>query len=469
MLREKAIEAGVILSFRTFLGFFITTIGTITLARLLSLKIYGLYGVVSFWLVFLAGFIDLGISVFLIRKPETINDRDIKVAFTILHTLALVILFITVGVLSPLLSRWYKEKELFTVMSISSLVFYLGVWAKVPLAILERDLEYKKISTLELLSSISYYISAITAAYYKFGIYALVIGDISRSILTTVLSLTMKKVKFGLLWDKDRLCQMLKYGLNLSSSSWIWQINTAIAPTMVGKIVGLEAVGILKIAYMIASQLSFFRSIIWRISFPVITKIQLEKEKVLKAISDGGFYQVLLLVFPSCGFISLSYWLVPFLYGQKWSGVSEVLLFACLPLIIDSIFSLHKSSLYVSGRVFAVTKFNIIYTLCLWLISYLTISKFGYLGLPIAEILVSPTYFFLHKAVISYFGNLDYWDVFLFLAISYVSSIFAYSIQIPILSILIFLIPTSLVIFIDKKVKAKFLEALSSFKIIQRF
>ncbi len=464
MLREKVVGGSIILTIRTILGVVISVVGSILILRLFDLKTYGLYALAVYWIGFLSGFVYFGIHTYLARTLEDITDRLIGAAFTLFLVQAIIGAVFIVGLLGPLLSLFYKEENIRLILSLLSTSYILNSFGKVSSSLLERDLDYKKLGIIELSSQLFYFIPAVVGALLGFGIFALIIADLSKALFTSVMAFLFRRIKFRLIWDRELSFKMLRYGFGITTSSGIFVINAALVPIMVGRIAGTEAVGIIRVTQNLVGQLSFLRNISWRISIPVFGKIQKDTQKVVKTVTEGAIYQSILVALPLFGFISAGYWFVPLLYGEKWAPVSTVMVLACLPAAVNAIFSLQSSAIYAIGKNFEQAKFHTVYTLTIWPIAFLTISKFGYLGLPLAEILVFPSYYVQHRIFKKNFGSPEYKSIFVTLATSYTAAVLAWFIGIPWMSLLIFTVPTLTVIFACKSGRYLIFELLHYFK-----
>lgn len=464
MLREKVVAGSAILTIRAVLGFVISVIGSIFILRMFDLKTYGLYAIGIYWIAFLSGFVYFGIQTYLARTQEDITDRLVGAAFTLFITQAVIGVAFINCILSPLLSKFHKDENICLILNLLSISYIFTALGKVSLSLLERDLDYKKLGIIELASQFFFYIPAIIGALMGLGIFALIVAELLRALFTSIMAFLFRRIKFRLIWDRELSLEMLRYGFGITTSSGIFVINAALVPIMVGRMAGTEAVGIIRVTQNLVGQLSFLKSISWRISIPVFGKIQKDTQKVVKAVTEGSLYQNIFVALPLFGFVSIGYWLVPLVYGKKWEPVSAVIVLACLPVAVNAIFSLQASALYAVGKNLDVAKWTTVYTLSLWSISFLTISKFGYIGLPLAEILVLPTYYVQHWVFKKHFGNPEYKDIFVTLATSYTAVVLAWFIGIPWMSIIVFTIPTLMVILTCKSSKHLILELFHSFK-----
>lgn len=457
MLRQKVVTGGIILVARTVLSIVISVVGSIFILRIFDLETYGRYALSIYWIGFFAGYVNFGINTYLVRTQEKITDKLIGTAFTLFLILGLIGTASIIGLLGPLLSLFYKETKIYLILCLLSISYILGSLGNVPLSLLERDLDYKKLGFIEISSQLFYYIPAVVGALMGFGIYALVIAELSKALFSSIMACLFKNIKLRLRWDTKLNSNMLKYGFGITTSGGIFGINGALVPILVGKIAGTEAVGIIRVTQNIVGQLSLLRSIAWRISIPALGRIQNEAQKVIRVVIEGSLYQSFLVVLPLFGFMTIGYWLVPLLYGGKWEPVSAVLVLACLPVAVNAVFSLQASALFAIGKNFDEAKFTTIYTLFLWPIAYFTVSRFGYVGLPLAEVLVIPSYYVQHRMFKKSFGRPEYENIFLVLAISYISAVTGWLINIPWMSLMVFTLPTFIVMSTNKKTAHLFL------------
>jgi O-antigen/teichoic acid export membrane protein len=464
MLREKVIKGGVVLALRNIMAIGISVAGSIVILRAFDLKVYGFYALGMYWIGVLTGFIDFGINTYISRTQEKITDKFLGTMFTLILGLSVIGTLFTVGILGPFLTFFYKEDQVYPILALLSLTYILSAFGKVSMSLLERDLEYKTISAIELSSQFFYYIPAAIGALSGLGIIALILAELSKSLFKSSAALMARKVKLRITWDLSLSKQALVYGYGITASSGIYCLSALITPVVLGKIVGPEGVGIIRVCQNVLGQLSFFNSVVWRISIPALGKIQSGAQKVVKAVGEGAILQVFLVGLPLFGFMALSYWLVPLFYGVKWAPAAFVMVFACLPIAVNAIFSMQASALYAIGKNLEVAKWSMAYTLLLWPVSFLMISKFGYIGLPIAEILVLPTYYIQHRSFVKHFGSVNYKDILGILGVAYVFAVLAWFVHIPWLSLVIFLIPVIVFVWFSKNIRVLIAEIFFHFK-----
>lgn len=403
--KEKVIKGLLNISIRQVAGVFISTFGTIFLARWLGLEVMGIYAISSFFINIFSILLDLGSSNSIIRSQDEITEEFLKILLTVKLGVFLFLGAVLIFICAPLLVLWYKSEMLYWLLIASFFGISFSSFIKPSQSLLEKHFEYDKLSVLEISSMISFYIPSVTLAYLGFGVYSLAIGELTKGF-SSVASFYFRPFKLGLKFKPEIAREILKYGVSYLSSVFSWMISSGINPIVVGKIAGLNAVGILRVSEGIINNLTFFKSITDRMAYPLLAEAGTNKEGILAGIEEGRNYQFLLGIVPLFVFTSFGYLLIPLLYGNSWLPVANILPLQSLYIAINCFFGLYSAALITAGKNWQVTKFHLTHNLLLWTISPITVYYFGYLGLPVAFILSVPSYFLIHTYFVCHFGNI---------------------------------------------------------------
>ncbi len=462
-MKDKLIRGFLNLSFRQIAGSVISIFSSVLLARLLGLEIFGLYAISSFFVIFFGNLVNWGVNVFLIRKDGELSSDYIRTGLTMVLINGTVLLIAVFFVIAPLLSYWYGKDELYWLISFSCIGAFISTIFKISQSLMEREMEYGKVGMVEVAGIAAFYLSSVVAAFFGLGIFAIVIGEICRG-LSSLLGFILRPFSLKLLWKKDLFREMFRFGLSYVIALLPWSINGALNPVVVARLAGIEAAGIIRIAEGIVSQLSFFIGITNRMSYPVFAKYQMEKEKILAAVEKGRIYQFLLACFPLFVFSALSFWFIPLLYGDEWYQVSDALMLMCLTFGINTVFGLYSSSLITAGRNTDVAKFTITNGVLLWLVTPVTVYFFGCLGLPLAVIIVSPSYYIMHKYFVRSFGKPHYMNITTLLVVTYCITAVSWSIKDIYVSPLVFAVLSTLFLLLSKNLKNNIAEIIAYLK-----
>jgi O-antigen/teichoic acid export membrane protein len=453
-LREKVWSGGLALTVRSVAGFLVAALGNIILVRILALRDYGIYAIAAFWLLFLNGVLESGINTYIIKsRDDQLTEEELAAAFTLLHVV-FVLICLALWILAAIIGRWFKEPMLYYLIILMGLPLYFSVWSRIPMALLEREMDYKKVGIIEWSSQCLYYVPAVVAAWAGLGVFSLVVGEVSKALSQAALALAFKKVPLRWSANRARLWKMAKFGLAFKGANLIWDINGAAAPLLVGKLVNLEALGIIRVAQGILNQLSLFQGIIWRVAIPALAQLQQDKERLARAVTQASYSQIILVGFPILLVAGQSYWLIPWVYGAKWQAVPLVILISALAPVAHAVFFMQMAPFFAAGKAFPITIFNLAYTITLWLFSFLLVSRFGYLGFCAAGYflclvhLISYYFFQKHIAAFPFFSLLAL-VIFLYLA-----SVLSYFISNPAISLLVLLMVMWITLFLHPQLKA---------------
>lgn len=388
---------GLALLTRSGLGLVLSLGANVIVLRLLSLRDVGLFALASFFTTFSSLLIEPSLSTYLVRKPGELDDADLRVAQLFFLSSAVGMASI-LAVLALPVSGWYAAPDLHLVLWALLPSLLVNALSRVPMSLLERGLRYQVIATVELASSLVYYVVAIWAAYAGFGVWSLVLGDASRSTATLVGALRARPWRPGVSWDRSRGGPMLRYAASFFSSMTLWNLNAALAPVLVGRLAGIEALAVVRTLGSLMNQASSLKTIGHRLAVSALSRIQDDRERLRRIVAEGTDFQLLLGGLPLLALMSQGDWLVPLLFGEKWRAISPLLPVAAVASMVHSLFATQSAALYAIGKPGEVARFHAVYACVIWPLGYITVSHLGALGLPVAEVLVAPTFLVLHRS-----------------------------------------------------------------------
>lgn len=406
-LRTQVTRGGTYLVLRQGLGMIIGLGGVLLLTRTIGPEKYGLYTAAFgiFW--YLQTICQLGIEVYLVRREEEEELKAYHQAFTLL--LLLGIGGVLLGLLGlPLLEDWVNLPGFRPVVKTMFLGLPVVLITQVPLAKLERNLDYKRVALIELCNQLVFYLVALSLAFRGYGVWAPVAGWWVQQLQALGLFYGSTKYSPRLIWNVDLVKSMLSYSLSFSASMWVWHLRTLINPLVVGRYAGAEAVGYVALAVRIVEILSFAKSISWRLAIATLARVQGDKPRLVKAVTEGMSLQLLALGPLVVGFGWVAPWLLPLLFGPQWAPALQVYPFIALAYLSNAIFNLHSSVLYVLKRNWQVTAFHTFHVVLFAGSALLLIPRFGLIGYGWAEAIALISYSLIHLYVSRHVGSPDY-------------------------------------------------------------
>ena len=376
-ISRKAGTAGISLFFRKAWGGFLNLFVMAYLARVLSPEDFGLVAISNTLIGFMQVFGNAGIGDYLIYyKGE--DESEIQNAAFWLNCLIALFIFIVLLFIAPFWASFYQDERITNLVWLLAIGFVFSTLRNVPNALLRKKLEYKSfIFYMSVMGTISQ-LSQAALAFWGLGIYSLVIPATFITPISWFILLKLSKIKpdfrqFGLRhWGS-----ILQYTKYLFGSQIISKFTNDGDNLIIGKLLGIQALGIYDIAFKTAN---FFNKhllpIVANISLPLFAMKKEEpghvKTYYLKMIST-----IAVVFFPLYGGMAVfSADFINILYGANWES-------AILPFQILLSFAILRSlSSPTSGLLSALGKqkisfyFSLIFAPILLLSIYLG-SGFG--------------------------------------------------------------------------------------------
>lgn len=406
-LRTQVLRGGTYLVLRQGLGLLVNLGGVLLLTRIIGPEKYGLYAAALSVFTYFQIVSQLGIEVYLVRREGEEQLTTYHQAFTLLLLLGLGGMLLALLAL-PLLQSWVRLEGFASVAQIMFLALPVTLLFQVPRSQLERHLDYKRIAIVELTSQLLFYLVALPLAFQGFGVWSPVAGWWCQQLQITGLLYWSVGYRPRFFWDLDLIKHMLGYSLSFSSSVWVWQLRTLVNPLVVGRYGGAEAVGYLALAIRMVETLSFVMGATWRISIATLARLQGDRIRLVKALTEGMSLQILALGPLLVGFSWLVPWLLPLLFGPRWLPVLVVYPFIALSYLSNALFNLHSSALYVLHRNLEVTAFHLIHIALFAGAAFLLVPRLGFVGYGWAEVAALASYVAIHIFVVRNIGSPDY-------------------------------------------------------------
>lgn len=405
-LRQQVLRGGAHLAIRHGLGTAINIVGVVLLTRSIGTTQYGVFAAALGFFTVLH-LISHGIEVYLVRREDEISRTTADQAASLL--LVAGIGAALVGALSlPLIGGWTRLPGLgrFTLALYAALP--LAYLAQVPLAHLERALDYRKLVVVEIVAHTLMFVVAVPLGFAGYGAWAPVAGWWANQIAAFVLYHRLAHYTPRWHWNRVLARDVVAYGAGYTTSIWLMSLRRLVNPLVVGRYLGAEAVAIVAVTTQIASQLGFVAAATVRVSPAAFGRVQLETKKLTTAITDGMVLQIL-AVGP---FMLLFAWfaglLIAPVLGPAWAPVTRVYPFVALAQLVIAVSTMESSALYVVRRNWDVGMFNAAHTAILAAAAIIMVPKFGLIGYGLAELCTIGGFVLLHYCTVKRIGSPDY-------------------------------------------------------------
>lgn len=206
---------------------------TIVLARLLLPSEYGIIALISVFIQLCGVIIDSGFNTALIQKKGADNIDFSTIFFFCLGSS--IFMYFLMFFFAPAIAEFYEQDELISiirVLSLSLLInsFYSIQYAYVSKNMLFKKLFYSNVGAIVLSGGLGIY-----SAYQGFGIWSLVIQNISGHFFATLIMWFTIKWRPILVFSIERFKVLFDYGWKIFGSSIIISLFVNIRKLIIGK------------------------------------------------------------------------------------------------------------------------------------------------------------------------------------------------------------------------------------------
>lgn len=327
----------------------VTFVVSIVLARLLSPDDYGLIGIVAIFTNVCAALIYGGFTTALIRK-RNVTDDDYNTVFVANFAVS-VILYIVIFICSPLIAHFFNREELTSLTRISSLGLIIGALSLVQQTRLTKRIDFKSQAKITLIASISSGITGIAMAFLGFGVWALVGQQLISQSVRTVLLGHINKWFPSSRFSKASFNELFGFGWKMMLSELLNTIWKQLYQVIVGKFYSPATLGQFTRSQHFSQLLSSnLTTVIQRVTYPVLSDIQDDKERMLvaykKIIKITMFVTAISMFYLGAISEPLLYCLI----GPKWHDAAVFLPLICVSGSTYPLHAINLNMLQVQGR-----------------------------------------------------------------------------------------------------------------------
>ncbi len=397
-LKEKTISGVVWSGLQKFGTVMLNFISGIVLARLLTPEDYGIIGMLTIFLAISNTFIEGGFGSALIQKQVPTNeDYSTILYWNIFFSLFLYgVLFVT----APLIAQFYNLPLLTDVLRVQAIVLIINSSRIVQRSKLRKELQFKKVAIINFSANLIALIVTIFLAWKGFGVWSLVLQQIILSFLITLFYWIVSRWKPSLVFSKQSFRELFNFGGFILLSNLFNTFCNNIQGLLIGKVYNSSTLGFFTKAQrteLLSS--SFISSILDQVSYPVLSELQSDKEKLVKAlgtfIGTSAFltFPFLLLL------ILLAKPIFIILYSERWLGSVPYFQILCFAGIAICLQSVNYYAVAAIGKSKELLKWTIVKRVLGLFFVVVGLKMFGIYGLLIGMVVTSWLIFFINAAV----------------------------------------------------------------------
>lgn len=352
---------------------------TLLLARLLMPEDYGLIGLISVFIVIGRSLTDAGFSSSLIRTKK-VDDGDYSTVFFI-NLLSSIILYIIIFFSSPYIADFFEEPVLENLIKIMALIFLINASSIVQSTKLNKSLQFKEQFKLQLIALIISSGFAVYLALNDYGVWSLVIKDISYALLASIQLWIYSRWIPKLRFDINKLKYHFNFGYKLLIADIISKIFNNSYNVVIGKFISTSQLGLFtraKSMEELPNNIIF--NAINKVLYPLLAEVN-ENDEKLKRVYRQIMSLVALFTIPILVYMSLiAEPLFVFLLTDKWVGAVPYFQILIIVALLSPFQKYNLNICKIKGRSDLVLQLSVVEYLLIF-ISLFSVVYYGIYGL----------------------------------------------------------------------------------------
>jgi teichuronic acid exporter len=376
----------------------ITFVIGIILARLILPREFGLIGMLSIFFAISNCFIYSGFSAALIRK-QNCTDADYSTVFYF-NMAAGILFYLLLFFSAPAISGFFKEPQLTQLLQVLGVVLVIDSLTLIQRTILTKRIDFKLQTKISALSSVSSGVVGILMAYSGYGVWSLVVKQISRHALEFLLFWLWNQWRPLLVFSRQSFLELFLFGYRILFSGLINAIYQNSYLVIIGKFFSSQDLGFFTRANLFKSlPAENLIAIVSRVSYPVLVQMQDDpaalKRNFKVLIKSTMFIAFVLMI----GMATIAEPMIILLIGEPWRPSIIFLQMLCFVGMMEPLHELNRNMLIVQGRTDLFLRVDIITKTLV--IPVIIIGIFCGIKFMIAAMII--------KTQIDYFFN-SYWS-----------------------------------------------------------
>jgi O-antigen/teichoic acid export membrane protein len=333
---SKIIKGGFYLTIVNVLSQFLAIIVNIVLARLLLPEDFGLVALTMTYIGFITLFTNMGFGSSIIYENDT-SQEQLSSIYWLNYGLSIASFLIIIST-SQFAASFYNEPKLTPIVLVAAINILVNPFYIIQYKLLERDLEFKTISKINLSGTLIGSIAAIIGAYLGLGVYALILQSLVSSAVRLVMIMLYKRWLPSFYFNFKEIKHMIWYSLKFKASQMSMYFERNIDYLILGKFFTSVVLGYYAFSYNImytpVKRISYIFS---EVLFPSFSSFKNDKEKIIK----GYFKSVNLIALVSIPAMTIlafnADFIIHLVFGQKWDGAIPIVRILCFAGAVQSI------------------------------------------------------------------------------------------------------------------------------------
>jgi PST family polysaccharide transporter len=334
------------------------------LARLVAPADFGVVGAAAVVMGFSTIFSQLGMAPAIVQRP-VLEPRHEQAAFSASVGFGLM-LGAMLWLLAPAIATAYHIAAVQPVLRTFAWTFPLAGLSAVGDAMMQRELRFKWLATVEVVSFVvGYGIVGVTLALLRYGVWALVAAEMSKTGLYTAILVVSRPQRFTLRPERRAFAELMYYGSGFTLSKIANYLALQLDNVIVGRWMGAAALGFYGRAYeLMAGAPALLGEPVDKVLFPAMAARQGDLRSLASAYQRGVAAMALITLPLSTVLCGLAPEAIPVLLGPKWTPVVVPFQILTLGMFLRTSYRISDVVARATGAVYRRAWRQTVYMLC---------------------------------------------------------------------------------------------------------
>lgn len=393
------------------LNFFIFLV----LARLLEPKAFGLVALSSVFVAFFQLFVDQGMAQAIIQF-EKIDKSCLDTAFWVSVITGIICAIFGILFSYPV-ALFFHEPELQPIVIWLSISFIFSALSSTQQAILQRNLEFKKLALRSIVAKMSGGIAGVILAFAGAGVWSLVVQTLIYSFAEVIMLWSVSDWRPSMSFSFSNMKRLIQFGLNTMGVRLLEFLDLRFDDLIIGYFLGTVALGYYTIAFRLLKLLmDFVTSIPSSVIFPTLSRLQDNQVEFKKMFSAFVKYANLLIWPVFLGVFVLADDIIRAFFGDQWGVSVPILRLLVLGGVVFCSLQFNGTIVWAMGRVDYILRVRLFITL-MRVIAYLVAVQFGITFVAFAYsavvfVFFSPVYLHILKKFANFNSSKEIIDLY---------------------------------------------------------
>ncbi len=305
-------------------------------ARRVPPNAFGIVGMAALAVGLISLFRDLGTAAAVIQKRD-LNQQLLSSLFWVNLGIGFAVTALCF-LSAPVAAKIFREPAVIPVVRVLSVSFLVSSLSNIHTALLNRSMAFRKVSLIDISSSVAGLGVIVTLACLHAGVWSLVAGALTSTAISSLLLCAMSEWQPRLLFSWTEVRSVMNFGLNLSAFNLLNYFARNSDNAIVGRYLGSAALGFYQLAYNIMLfPVQGIAQVLSQVMLPGFSEIQHDNER-FRRIYLRICSSIALITFPlMTGAAILAEPLIKTVYGPRWASAIPVLTILALVGLVQSI------------------------------------------------------------------------------------------------------------------------------------